>query len=139
MDAESAVVAIDLDPLILGIEEMDATHREFVDLVNRMQQAKGNELRRLFHELMTHMELHIGRENHLMKQSGFPARLEHHSEHLRILGQLAHFRMRVDQGQEKMARAFICEQLPEWFRTHVPTMDSALAAHLKQNGFRRSA
>ena len=41
-----------------------------------------------------------------------------------------HFRSRVKAGKTSMARAYVREQLPGWFKTHLITMYSALAAHL---------
>jgi hemerythrin len=65
--------------------------------------------------------------------SGFPAISEHASDHQRVLGELARFEKRVVAGSTAMARAYIREQLPHWFDLHIKTMDSALAAHLKNS------
>lgn len=114
----------------LGYTEMDKSHNEFVELVNKLVIADNTEFTNLFQDLQHHTEMHFCEEYLLMKKSNFPALAEHHSEHQRVLGQLAYFRARVGLGHIKLARAFIREQLPFWFRTHILTMDSALAAHL---------
>ncbi|MES9875360.1 MAG: hemerythrin domain-containing protein [Candidatus Sedimenticola sp. 6PFRAG7] len=115
----------------LGIDEMDDTHREFVDLVNRQEKADKAEFIRLFEELVVHTRHHFEAENSRMKESGFPAINEHMGEHQRVLGEMHRFSVRVEQGNILLARAYVIEQLPAWFSLHAQTMDSALAAHIK--------
>jgi hemerythrin len=67
----------------------------------------------------------------MMEESGFAAISEHISDHQRVLGELTRFGKRIAAGSTAMARAYIREQLPQWFEIHLQTMDSALAAHLK--------
>lgn len=65
-----------------------------------------------------------------MKACRFPAIGEHNSEHLRVLGELAHFGRSVAAGRLTLARDYV-RALPDWFATHLATMDAALAARLK--------
>lgn len=114
----------------LGQAQIDGAHQEFIELLNRTDAAAGAEFTGLFNELVEHTEAHFDMEKELMEQSGFPAREEHIGDHLRILGQLVKFRDRLKDGKSgMMARAFVREQLPAWFRTHL-VMDTTLAAHL---------
>lgn len=116
---------------LLGLPEMDDTHREFVDLVNRLGEADKASFIPLFDELAKHTEAHFSAEDKLMEDSAFPAIREHRDEHQRVLGELARFGQRVATGSVLMGRAYITQQLPKWFDLHAVTMDSALAAHLK--------
>jgi hemerythrin-like metal-binding protein len=116
---------------LLGIADMDETHREFVDLVNRLGVAPKAEFMRLFEELFSHTQAHFENENRLMEASGFPAMREHSDEHQRILGELNRFSQKVATGSIMMGKAYVTQQLPQWFDLHAKTMDSALAAHLK--------
>lgn len=110
---------------------MDETHREFIELVNELSVASGEDFRTLFKKLHSHTQSHFDKEHQRMLETRFPALEEHHADHQRILGQLTHFLTRVEQGRSKMAKAYVREQLPPWFKTHLLTMDSALAAHIK--------
>lgn len=114
----------------LGVAEMDATHREFVELADALQAASDDEFPGLFAELREHTRLHFEHEGKLMKACRFPAIGEHNSEHLRVLGELAHFARSVAAGRLAAARSY-AKGLPAWFGTHLATMDSALAAKLK--------
>jgi hemerythrin-like metal-binding protein len=114
----------------LGNAGMDATHAEFVALINRLATVEGREFQTLFLELLDHTSDHFGAEEALMEETDFPAIAEHRAEHWRVLGELRALGRRVVQGRIIMARSYITEQLPGWFAVHAATMDSALAAHL---------
>ena len=107
----------------LGVAEMDATHREFLDLAD---------FPALFARLQVHTRQHFENEERLMKASRFPAIGEHNSEHLRVLGELAHFARGVAAGRLGLARRYV-QGLPAWFDTHLATMDAALAGCIKRS------
>ena len=115
----------------LGVAEMDATHREFVDLSYALLVASDEDFPALFARLHEHTRAHFEHEGKLMKQCRFPATGEHNSEHLRVLGELAYFGRSVAAGRLGMARNYV-RNLPGWFDTHLATMDAALAGCLKR-------
>ncbi len=115
----------------LGVAEMDATHREFVEQADALLAASDEAFPEIFARLHEHTRQHFEHEGTLMKACRFPAIGEHTSEHLRVLGELAHFSRGVEAGRLGMARAYV-QGLPSWFATHLATMDSALAGCLKR-------
>ena len=114
----------------LGVADMDATHREFVAMADALLVASDDEFSGLFAQLREHTRLHFEHEGRLMKACRFPAIGEHNSEHLRVLGELAHFGRSVAAGRLTLARDYV-RALPDWFASHLATMDAALAARLK--------
>lgn len=112
---------------------MDETHREFVRLVNQLASEPGETFASLFDTFIQHCQQHFDQEELLMRESSFSAYAEHRDEHQRILGELAQFRKRVARGLVEFGRNYIRERMPEWFRLHAATMDSALAVHLNTN------
>ncbi|MBT8439318.1 MAG: hemerythrin family protein [Gammaproteobacteria bacterium] len=120
---------------LLGIVNMDNTHKEFVSLVNQLAAAADTDFATLFDELITHTQAHFLQEEKLMMASNFPAYAEHNDEHARILGELNQFKKRVDKGLIAFGRNYIKERMPDWFALHAATMDSALAMDLKNTGF----
>jgi hemerythrin-like metal-binding protein len=116
---------------LLGLEDMDQTHREFVELLNKLDSASKADFIPLFAELLAHTQAHFTTENDWMQQCAFPAIREHIGEHERVLGELHRFNQRVAAGNVMMGRAYVREQLPGWFELHAQTMDSALAAVMK--------
>lgn len=117
--------------MALGVADMDATHQEFVVLADALQTASDDEFPALFKQLAEHTRAHFEHEGKLMKTCRFPAIGEHNSEHLRVLGELAHFGRGVAAGRLKSARDY-ARGLPAWFATHLATMDAALAASHKR-------
>ena len=115
----------------LGVADMDATHREFVALADQLLAAGDDEFPALFATLREHTLRHFEHERTLMKACRFPAIGEHESEHLRVLGELAHFASGLKRGRLAMAREY-ARSLPQWFATHLATMDAALAGCLKR-------
>lgn len=120
--------------LLLGMAQMDATHREFVELVNRMDESDKTAFMSLFESLIEHTRQHFDAEQKWMEDSRFPAIGEHRDEHNRVLGEMIRFGERVARGSTAMGRAYVRDRLPQWFELHAQTMDSALAAHLKATG-----
>lgn len=123
---------------LLGVEEMDDDHREFLSLVEILNGASDAEFPALFQKLVDHLRLHFIREGRLMRLGKFPALGEHEGEHHRVLGELLQFNRNVKRGRLSLARAYVRVGLPEWFELHLSTMDSALAAHVKPHFTRQS-
>ncbi|MFZ2974314.1 MAG: hemerythrin family protein [Ferribacterium limneticum] len=115
----------------LGVPAMDDTHREFVELAYALLVASDEDFPALFVRLHEHTRQHFEHEGKLMKSCRFPAIGEHNSEHLRVLGELAHFARGVAAGRLGAAREYV-RNLPTWFAGHLATMDSALAGCLKK-------
>lgn len=116
----------------LHLEELDATHREFAQLVNALAEASGSGFVELFTQLYDHSQAHFAREKALMEASAFPSLAEHDAEHQRILGEMKQYQRKVNKGAISFARAYVKDRLPEWFQLHLTTMDSALVYHLNQ-------
>lgn len=119
------------DRYTLGVEEMDGDHREFIALLEILNDAGDDEFPVMFQKLVDHIRLHFVREGRLMRLGKFLALGEHEGEHHRVLGELLQFNRAVKRGRLPLARAYVKIGLPEWFELHLSTMDSALAAHIK--------
>ncbi len=115
----------------VGYDPIDQDHAEFINLLNQLDAANNTDFVALFRQLSEHTEQHFDRENRLMQEFAFPAETEHKGEHQRVLAEFKQFKIRVDKGMISFGRSFVREQLPQWFELHVATMDSALAAHIK--------
>jgi len=118
----------------VGYPAIDSDHQEFVDLLNRLDEASNAEFPVMFKQLFEHTEQHFAMENQLMLDYAFPAETEHKGEHLRLLSEFKEFQSRVEKGMISFGRAFVKERLAQWFLLHITTMDSALAAYVKAVG-----
>ena len=132
MTSDNALIEWDPQVFRLGVAAMDETHAQFVDLLNRLDAAVNSEFPSLFAQLYEHTKSHFAEEEARMLRCSFPATTEHSSEHRRVLSELAQIQKQVNKGLISFGRAYVREGLPDWFRLHAATMDSALAAHWKQ-------
>jgi hemerythrin-like metal-binding protein len=122
----------DEDAHALGVDEMDATHREFSALVNLLAECDDTDFAGLFGKLLEHCRAHFTNEGRLMRISRFPALNEHEGEHHRVYGDLMQMNRAIQQGRIALPRAFVKQGLEEWFVQHLATMDAALASHLQR-------
>ncbi|WP_185231513.1 bacteriohemerythrin [Teredinibacter franksiae] len=113
----------------LGVGMLDHDHREFCELVNQLHKADTVDFIRLFSALYAQTEAHFNEEKTLMLNTKFSGINEHLSEHARFLSELKTMDLAVRRGAIIMGRQFATTIVPEWFLTHIATMDKALAAH----------
>lgn len=116
----------------LHLPEMDETHREFIELLARAQAAPDAELPGCLDRLIAHTSAHFARESGMMDACGLSSQAEHEAEHARILAELGQMRSRAAKGRTAFVCAYLSDAMPDWFRTHLATMDSELAG--KQAG-----
>ena len=116
----------------LNLPEMDATHQEFVTLLMRAQSAPDAELLPILDELLKHTRAHFEHESEMMAACALGSRAEHEAEHRRVLGELEQMRGRAEKGRFPLLRAYLAEGVPDWFRTHLATMDGDLAGKYRQ-------
>ena len=115
----------------LGVHSMDATHQEFMALVNGLGSADDEQFVMLFRELLEHTEAHFAAENRLMEEVKFPPIRIHMGEHQKVLEEMRRIGEKVATGSLDVGRTYVREHLPYWFREHAATMDSALAGCVK--------
>lgn len=118
----------------LDVAEMDATHREFVQLVHTAAGSDAESFGDRFQALLDHTQAHFENEGRLMRESGFPALAEHEAEHRRVLADLTRMLASIRRGRPGLPRAFVGTGLAEWFNLHLGSMDAALAGHLQRVG-----
>lgn len=125
------------DGLKRGLGFQDADHEEEVKLMNAMQTCADDELPALFAEHVKHLGDHLARENELMERIGFFAKEVHMGEHARVLAEQDIIQAKLDTGDAgdlAAVRKYVQEDLPDWFLTHLDTMDTMTAMFAKQMG-----
>jgi hemerythrin-like metal-binding protein len=116
----------------LGMDEMDATHREFIAQVAALIVSDNATFPALFQQLVAHTREHFMAEGRLMRESKYRGLPEHEAEHHRVLGELQQLSRSLKRGHLPLVRAYVKEGLMEWFDNHVAMMDAALVMHLKK-------
>lgn len=114
------------DRYLLGYAPMDETHREFVELVDRLLTVEDGELAPILEAFAEHAEAHFAQENQWMVNEDFPARDCHIDEHNKVLASLADVRLQLAEGDCGIVRE-LAQALKDWFPAHADYMDSALS------------
>jgi len=122
------------DALALGLDFMDQTHEEFVDLLARCEAAAAAHLRALWRELVAHTAEHFASEDAWMRDTGFASGNCHSVQHKVVLQVLREGETLADTGNLAPARQMIRE-LAIWFPHHAQSMDAGLALHLRGVGY----
>ncbi len=119
--------------LLLGDPQMDETHNEFLALAQLAAHSPATTLAPALQELFEHTREHFSAEEARMQQMEHKLLGEHRAEHQRILGDMERLCQRAEAGRGQLARAWVSDNLMEWFAAHARTMDSALAAELQRS------
>lgn len=120
---------------------MDATHREFVDLLAEVAQALPNapaDAGRALDRLIEHTVEHFAQEERWMSALGFQPDNCHSTQHTQVLEVMREVRRRSAAADDLEARALLeplAEGLAQWFPMHAQMMDAALAMVMAEAGF----
>lgn len=122
------------DALALDLPVMDDTHREFVDLLARVESADDASLLAQWAALIDHTDDHFWCEDQWMQTTGFSSSNCHSMQHKVVLQVMREGLARGQAGATDVVRQMALE-LGRWFPQHAQAMDAALALHLRGVGF----
>lgn len=116
--------------LALGLEAMDHTHREFVDLLAAVQMSDDDAVLDAWASLIDHTDGHFGQEDRWMLETRFASGNCHATQHLVVLQVMREGARLGAAGDLALVRR-MADELALWFPQHAQTMDAALALHLR--------
>jgi hemerythrin-like metal-binding protein len=126
------------DAMLLKQPRMDATHREFVDLLAALDAAldhEPDELAPRFTQLLDHTVEHFAQEERWMAAIGFAPENFHAFQHKHVLDVLREVKGVIGStGDAQILRRLISE-LAAWFPAHAQMMDAALAETMQACGY----
>jgi hemerythrin-like metal-binding protein len=122
------------ESLMLDRGVMDATHEEFVELLNRLADAPDDRMLAVIDEFIAHTVAHFAQEQRWMEQMQFPPLRCHVEEHESVMQIAREVRRRVAAGEMRFGRV-LAEAVAEWFANHAASMDAVLALYMKEKGF----
>jgi len=123
------------DTLSVGQDRMDETHREFVDLLNRLGEAPDDEVLACIDEFIVHTEAHFGQEQDWMGAIQFTASECHLREHDGVMEVVREVRNRVAAGETALGKV-LAAAVAEWFENHARSMDTVLAMVILEKGYK---
>jgi hemerythrin len=122
------------ESLSVGQPTMDDTHREFVDLLNRLAAAPDDQVLACVDAFITHSETHFGQEQAWMGAMKFAATECHVREHDGVMEVVREVRNRVAAGETALGKV-LAAAVAEWFENHARSMDAVLAMVIRETGF----
>ena len=130
------------DTISVNVAEIDAQHRNVVEVVNHLHQAMKLKMGRdtiaqILAQLIAETRTHFGDEERLMSTYGYPqADLDRHkSDHERLLQEIEDLERRFSDGDLLMSFSIMMD-VRAWAMKHIVTADKALGAFLNsQNKF----
>ena len=122
------------ESLMLDRGVMDETHREFVELLNRLGDAPADRLLSVLDEFIAHSEAHFSQEQRWMQSLEFPPLQCHVDEHESVMQVAREVRVRALAGETRFGPV-LAKAVAEWFAKHAASMDAVLSLYMKEKGF----
>lgn len=132
------------DALRLGEPVTDATHAEFLQLLDAAVQADDAGFPAAFDAWIEHTRHHFEQEEAWMEAMQFGPRFCHANEHKGVLSVVQAIRDKMTEehadpegpgkGGLALGRRLVGE-LSGWFDNHVKSMDAMMVEHMRANGF----
>jgi len=124
------------DNYATGIEQIDAQHRELVNLTNELYRAclTGREaIKATFREAMSRMvdyvHFHFSTELELLTRINYPGLAEHKKQHDELVKKILTASKSFDGGRKFVANKFV-RTLRDWIFGHIAISDKEYAAYV---------
>jgi hemerythrin len=122
------------ESLMLDQGVMDETHKEFVELLNRLAEVPAEGLLAVLDEFIAHSEVHFAQEQRWMAKMDFPPLQCHVAEHESVMQVAREVRVRTQAGETRFGPV-LAQAVAEWFTKHATSMDAVLSLYMKEKGF----
>lgn len=118
----------------VGIESMDAEHREMIDLINEVYAKLGaspqeEEVEECLENIYTAISLHFALEERIMRDNSYVEYAEHKEDHEDLLDEI---RDLMDEfvADSRTGARLLEKRLSDWFGRHFATFDARLHGRL---------
>lgn len=124
------------DSFNIGVKEIDAQHRLFLDYVNECYNAVcSNKQTKVtdatIYDLKVYAATHFRSEEKLMLDNKYPGLWKHAEQHAYFESQVAELEKMRKEGNTSAASGLL-EFMREWFLDHILVHDKKLASFLKK-------
>lgn len=117
-----------------GIKEIDSQHRQFVNLINELDDAiqtnKADGIKHVIEGVLNHTITHFEFEEELMQKAGFPSLKAHQQSHEFFMRKVAVLRGNFNAGQNVSQQ--LLGMLKGWLASHIKGEDRDYIAAVKR-------
>ena len=132
----------------VDLEFMNTEHRKSYDDANEIKRllvaartdlgSIEKKIDRRLDKLLVDTINHFQKEEEVMKEFSFPARVKHRQEHQQFLrgmnAERRHWRSRHNPEAALRLEKYISEEFPNWLVNHIVTMDTVTASYIAHHG-----
>lgn len=108
-----------------GIQEIDSQHRQFVDLINELDDAiktsNADGIKHVIEGVLSYTITHFGFEEELMQKAGFSSLKAHQQSHEYFMRKVAVLRGRFNAGEN--VSLLLLNMLKDWLVSHIKGED----------------
>lgn len=127
------------DDYCIGVSEVDRQHQILVHLINELHQgvatkSDGQSISRSLEALVNYTVSHFAFEEEMFAHTGYPELATHKEAHENLLGDLANFGKRINNGVDEQLFAELLDFLKVWLVRHIQGSDKHYAPFLNQHG-----
>ncbi|MES9850629.1 MAG: hemerythrin domain-containing protein [Candidatus Thiodiazotropha sp. L084R] len=122
------------DNWLIGIEELDADHKEMVRLINRLaDHSEESPVLQRLENLAAHMQAHFDREERFLERIQYPERVAHTNEHTMETAEFTLLKRDLrESGASKMDNASLAD-IKTWFFNHAVAQDRLFADYYRND------
>ncbi len=120
--------------LQLNDPRTDATHEEFIVMLNATVCADAATQLPKYQELVEHTVEHFAQEERWMRACDIPEDFCHFTQHSGVLEVMKEVERRALLGETALIGQML-EALVEWFPGHAQSMDAGLVTYLQEKGY----
>lgn len=121
------------ETMSVGVEELDAQHRQLISLVNESYKAlqlnDENRIPALLSEMKEYAAVHFETEEAYMKANAYPGLEAHKLKHVKFKKDVEEFQQKASE-KTNLSQLFV--YLSRWLTRHIMDDDRRYAVHTRQ-------
>ncbi len=130
------------DALSVGIEEIDAQHKELVKLINQLHnviwEKRGTVVcMEILDKLVEYTRVHFAVEESLMRILRYPDYEPHRQEHEKLIAQVVELQRKLKSGEENVSFELM-RFLKNWLIRHIVGTDKAYTPYFLSKGMEKT-
>ena len=123
--------------LLTGIDEVDAEHRYYFEILHRFNKARADgfdprRVRTLLNDLLAYIDMHFRNEEAIMRAAGYPAFERHIASHRRAAEAIQ--QMFASAPDDAVIHEFLNAFLSRWLVNHIQSEDRAFGELMESEG-----
>ncbi len=127
------------EEMSVGVKDLDDQHQKLVDILNELHESisagqSTEVMGKIIERLIEYTKVHLGFEERLLFQTGYPEISEHGRQHDEMITTALSAQAKVRWGTSPGLSTEILDFLQHWLTNHIQGTDKLYTAHLHAHG-----